>query len=232
MNENQICNYFDSIAKTYDLTNTIVSFGLHHYWRKFAMEQTGLLKGSLVLDVCCGTGMMMVDLVGRVGPEGKVFGLDFSENMLRIAKDRFKSLKHGNCEFIPGNAMDLPFPDHYFDCATIAFGLRNVPDRKKALLEIKRVLKPGAKMVSLELVKPIKPLFLQIYNFYLSNWIPLIGKIVTGNGEAFQYLHQSIIHYPQPEEVTRLLENLGFKDPRCYKLSWGIAAVHIGTKAD
>lgn len=211
--------------------NTINSFGQHNLWKRFTVNQTGLREGESALDVCCGTGMITVDLARRTGPRGKVVGLDFSENMLEIARAYVrKTGVQDIVELVQGNAMELPFPDNTFNCATIGYGLRNVPDMKKTLAEMFRVVKPGGRVVSLEFAKPYMPVFKQIYWLYLNYWIPLMGRIILNNKQAYQYLHDSIMEYPHQDEVTKIYADMGFVHPRCYQLTWGVAAVHVGMK--
>lgn len=229
--EKMVQTFFNDIARKYDLMNTIISLGRHNRWRKITVIQTALKEGETALDVCCGTGVITMDLARQVGSRGKVVGLDFSENMLEVARENVNNLDiRENIEFIQGNAMDLPFPDNTFDCATVGYGLRNVPDMKKALKEMFRVVKPGGRVVSLEFAKPYLPVFKQVYKLYLNNWIPLMGKIILNNENAYQYLHDSIMEYPHQTEVTRIFGDLGFTETRCFELTWGVAAVHVGKK--
>jgi demethylmenaquinone methyltransferase / 2-methoxy-6-polyprenyl-1,4-benzoquinol methylase len=231
--ELQIQRFFHDIAGIYDLTNTLTSFGVHNYWRRTAVTKTDLPKGGLGLDVCCGTGKITMDLARKTGPRGKIIGLDFSENMLSVARRHLDGFDFkNNVELVCGNAMDLPFPDNTFDCAITGYGLRNVLDMKKTLLEMKRVVKPGGRVVSLELAKPYLPVFKQIYLLYMSRWVPLVGQIVAKNKEAYRYLYHSMVAYPHQNEVTRIYRELGFENPQCYELTWGIAAVHVGVKPD
>ncbi|HEX3043639.1 MAG TPA: class I SAM-dependent methyltransferase, partial [Bacillota bacterium] len=148
--------FFNSIAERYDLLNNLVSFGRHHSWRKFLVRQAVgkalLARTKSFLDVCCGTGMITVDLADRLGPTGQVIGLDFSEQMLAIARNA--PTLFGNVSFIYGNALGLPFPENTFDCVTTGYGLRNVGELHRFLTEMKRVTKPGGRVISLELAKP------------------------------------------------------------------------------
>lgn len=229
--EKQIYLIFNAIAGRYDIVNTLASFGRHIYWRRFAVAKTGLKKGGAALDVCCGTGMITIDLARIAGPEGKVIGLDFSEKMLDMAERNLKrSRLKKQVQLIQGNAMNLPFADNVFDCAVTGYGLRNVPDLRKVLLEMKRVIKPGGRIVSLELAKPRLPVFKEIYALYLNLWIPFLGAVVTGEKQAYKYLHDSLAAYPHQDEVTAIYQELGFEDPRCYELTLGIAAVHVAGK--
>ncbi|MGE5606417.1 MAG: bifunctional demethylmenaquinone methyltransferase/2-methoxy-6-polyprenyl-1,4-benzoquinol methylase UbiE, partial [Bacteroidota bacterium] len=193
---------FNTIAPYYDLINSLASFGRHRYWRQTLIELSGVFQGASVLDVCCGTGMITLELAEKAGPRGKVVGVDFSEGMLRVARrKREKSKFRSNIELIEANALKLPFAENTFDCAVIGYGLRNVADLKQALLEIKRVIKPGAGFASLELAHPYLPIFKQLYYLYLNHWIPFIGQLLAGSKQAYQYLDESIRNYPNQHRV-------------------------------
>lgn len=212
--------------------NNLVSFGRHHSWRRFlvreAISETVSRGCGKYLDVCCGTGMITVDLANRVGQAGEVIGLDFSGEMLAIA--RKTPTWFGNVSFIYGNALELPFPDNTFDCVTTGYGLRNVGALPRFLAEMKRVAKPGGRVISLELAKPYLAGFKQIYQLYLNFWVPLIGQILARNRAAYQYLRDSVVNYPHQREVTKIFREVGFEDVKCYELTWGVAAVHVGRK--
>lgn len=224
-------DFFNQIAPHYDLVNSLASFGRHHYWRRTLIELSGVFLGASVLDVCCGTGMITIGLAEKAGTQGKVVGVDFSEGMLQIARKNCNKSRSGKTiELLQADALKLPFAANTFDCAVIGYGLRNVNNLKRALLEIKRVIKPGARLASLELAHPYPPVFKQLYYLYLNHWIPLIGKLLAGNRNAYQYLDESVQNYPEQGQVTKIFSELGFLNPQCYELTWGIAAIHIGTK--
>lgn len=222
---------FNTIAPHYDLINALTSFGRHHYWGRALIELSGVSQGATALDVCCGTGMITLRLAEKVGPRGKVVGIDFSEGMLRIARKKAEKSKfRSTIELVEANALKLPFAENTFDCALIAYGLRNVADLKQALLEIRRVIKPGGRLASLELAHPYLPVFKQLYYLYLNHWIPFIGQLLTGNKPAYQYLDESIRNYPNQHKVTEIFGKLGFLNPQCYELTFGIASIHTGIK--
>jgi demethylmenaquinone methyltransferase / 2-methoxy-6-polyprenyl-1,4-benzoquinol methylase len=230
--EQQVLNIFDSIAKKYDVMNSLMSFGIHKFWQKIAIKKANVPVGGKVLDVCCGTGMITMDLARKAGPEGIVIGIDFSNNMLNIAKTHLEHFKFKKTiELIHANALAIPFPDNTFDCATIGYGLRNIADPKKVLTEIKRVVKPGGRVVSLEMAKPYLKVFKQIYYVYLNNWVPFLGRVFGHNNNAYRYLHDSIVSFIHQNEVTKIYEELEFKNIQCSQLTWGIVAVHVGTKS-
>ncbi len=222
---------FAAIARRYDLLNTVLSFNQDRYWRRFAIRQTGLQVGGKALDVCCGTGMMVLAEAEIVGEHGHVTGLDFSRPMLDVAAERIAKTKYGGrIELVEGNAMALPFADNTFDCATIAFGLRNVPDILQTIKEMRRVVRPGGKVVSLELGKPSAPVFKQLYYLYFEHLLPLLGKLGVGREGPYRWLPESLKLYPHQTEVRELFEKAGLRDARFFELTGGITAVHVGTK--
>jgi demethylmenaquinone methyltransferase/2-methoxy-6-polyprenyl-1,4-benzoquinol methylase len=175
--------------------------------------------------------MITLGLAEKAGTRGRVVGVDFSEEMLRIARrNREKSKYRARIELIEADALKLPFTANTFDCAVIGYGLRNVADQRQALLEIKRVIKPGAGIAALELAHPYLPVFEDLYYLYLNHWIPLIGKLLAGNKWAYQYLDESVRNYPNQHMITELLSELGFLNPQCHELTFGIASIHIGFK--
>ncbi|GAW91887.1 demethylmenaquinone methyltransferase [Calderihabitans maritimus] len=224
---------FSSIAHRYDLLNTLLSFNRDRYWRYFAVKQTGLRPGGKGLDVCCGTGKLAIEQAKVVGPAGKVVGLDFCENMLEVGKKNVARTPYRDIiEFVQGNAIDLPFPDNTFDCATIGFALRNVPDIEKTISEMMRVVRPGGKVVSLELAKPSLPVFKQLYYFYFNRLVPFLGRLGVGLEGPYSYLPNSLKSFPHQEEIRQLFAGVGLEDARYYELTGGIVAVHVGTKPE
>ena len=229
--KNKMKAIFDSLAHNYDFTNTVMSFGIHHYWRRFAIARTGLKPGEKALDLCCGTGMITADLAERVGPTGSVIGMDLSGEMLMVADKRLK--KRGlakRVSLILGNVSDLPFPAEFFDCVTIGYGLRNVIDPERVLIESHRVLKPGGVIVAIESAKPAFSIFRMAYYAYLKYWIPLVGRIICHNQSAFCYLGDSIIDFPSPQIIADLFCEVNFNEVKYNTLSLGIMAVFTGKK--
>jgi demethylmenaquinone methyltransferase/2-methoxy-6-polyprenyl-1,4-benzoquinol methylase len=228
--EQLVQTIFDSIANQYDIINNLMSFGLHHAWRKFLINQTELKQGQLVLDVCCGTGSVTFDLAAKVGNNGQVIAVDLSSKMLSIAESKLAQKKLSNIQFIKANALYLPFPENTFDCLTIAYGLRNVANIQLALSELHRVIKPGGKIVSLEMTTPIIPVIKEVYNYYLKSWVPWIGSKIARNRWAYQYLNESIRNFPSSETILHFFDQTGFINTKCFKLCFGIVAVHSGIK--
>ncbi|MFC7442132.1 demethylmenaquinone methyltransferase [Laceyella putida] len=227
-----VLQVFESIAKDYDRMNTLLSFYQHKRWRKFTMKKMAVKPGDTAIDVCCGTGDWAIALA-EASHTGRVVGLDFSANMLQVAQAKLseKGLEQ-RVELVEGNAMQLPFPDHSFDHATIGFALRNVPDLVQVLKEMKRVVKPGGQIVSLELSKPTWPPFRAVYFLYFERILPWLGKLFANRYEQYRWLPESLIHFPDYMELARIMrEEVGLIDVEVYPLTGGITALHIGRKS-
>jgi len=229
--EEYVHSVFSSIAHRYDLLNTTLSFNRDKYWRKFTVEHSGLKPGGRGLDVCCGTGMLALEQARVVGLRGQVVGLDFCENMLARAVENIKRTPYREViELVKGNAMDLPFPDNSFNCATIGLALRNVPDIRKTIDEMRRVVKPGGRVVSLELAKPGAPGFKQLYYLYFNHMVPLLGRLGVGLKGPYNWLPNSLKTFPHQAEIRDIFTEVGLADAHYHELTGGIVAVHIGTK--
>lgn len=222
---------FSIIAPRYDILNRLLSFDRDRYWRRVAVDRMGLRPGQQGLDICCGTGLMTVEQARRVGPDGKVVGLDFCQRMLDIAAANIaKNACEPEIALVEGNALALPFDDDSFDGATIGFALRNVSDIRAVLGEMRRVVRPGGKVVSLELAKPSLPVFKQLYYLYFEKILPLIGRLGLGVDGPYQWLPESLRRLPQQAEICRMFGDVGLKDVVCRELTGGIVAVYTGTK--
>lgn len=222
---------FSTIASKYDYTNVLMSLGIHRHWQKRMVQTAGSVNGQVVLDLCCGTGQVTLDLGRKVGKEGMAIGVDFNEAMLEVATLRLeKCIYRNRIRLIRANANNLPFPENTFDCATIAYGLRNVDDPVRVLQEMKRVTKPGGRIVSLEITQPELPVIRELFELYLKFWIPFLGSLVTDNRSAYQYLHDSIKQFIHPAQLTGIMYNVGFEHITCQPLSLGIATIHSGRK--
>ena len=221
---------FESIAPKYDLMNDIISFRRHKAWRKFAMRKMDVKPGQTALDVCCGTADWTIALAKANGG-AETIGLDFSRSMLQIGQAKVdKQGLSGQIKLIEGNAMNLPFPDNTFDFVTIGFGLRNVPDIDQVLREMRRVAKPGGKVVCLETSKPDWQPFKGIYYFYFEKILPLLGKWFAKKYEQYKWLPESLKTFPNLQELAERFRAAGLRNVRAYPLTWGVAALHIGTK--
>ncbi|MCG9966473.1 demethylmenaquinone methyltransferase [Pelotomaculum terephthalicicum JT] len=222
---------FSSIAHRYDFLNTALSFNRDKYWRKFAVKLTGLTPGGEGLDVCCGTGMLTLELAKAAGLKGRVVGVDFCADMLAKAVVNIGGTPYREViELVEGNALSLPFPENTFDCATIGFALRNVPDIRKTIDEMRRVVKPGGKVVSLEFAKPGIPVFKQIYYFYLNCVIPVLGRLGAGLSGPYKWLPESLKMFPHQSEIRDIFTDAGLTGACYYELTGGIVAVHVGEK--
>ena len=224
----QVHTVFQNISQKYDRLNNIISFEQHKVWRKHVMSTMNVQKGSKALDVCCGTADWTIALSEAVGSKGQVAGLDFSENMLEVGKQKTASLE--NIQLVHGDAMNLPFDDNSFDYVTIGFGLRNVPDYLSALKEMHRVLKPGGMVVCLETSQPTLPLFKQIYSLYFKFVMPIFGKMFAKSKEEYEWLQQSTFGVPDKQTLKGLFFEAGFNDIIVRSFTGGVAAMHLGYK--
>lgn len=223
---------FESIAPKYDFMNDLLSFRRHKAWRKFTMKAMNVRPGQSAIDVCCGTCDWTIQLAKASGT-GEIIGLDFSGNMLEVGSAKIRECGlDGRIRLIRGNAMDLPFEDDRFDYATIGFALRNVPDIRRVLKEMRRVVKPGGAVVSLELSKPTRQPLKSVYFFYFRKVLPLLGKLIAKRYEQYKWLPESLESFPDYRELANIFEEVGLRDVRTYPLTGGIAAVHIGIKGE
>ncbi len=223
-------NMFDTIAGKYDLMNSIASLGMDKLWRKKAARECATLPGGSYLDVCTGTGMLALELARLVRPGGRVVGIDFSRNMLAIARERVKCLGFENIDLVEGDALSLPFNSDTFDCVTLAFCLRHFESIEEAVREMVRVAKPGGRIVILEFSRSTIPLYNKVYSFYLNRIVPMLGKAIVGNADAYCYLADSVKNFPVREELKAIMENLGLKNVKYYELGMGAIAIHRGVK--
>lgn len=229
--EKLVANVFHSVAAKYDLMNDLMSFGIHRLWKKFTIDYSGVRKGQYVLDLAGGTGDFSAKFSHLVGANGKVVLSDINQSMLDVGKEKLQNLGIvGNIEYVQANAEALPFPDNYFDCVVISFGLRNVTNKDKALKSIFRVLKPGGRLLVLEFSKPIiKPLS-KIYDLYSFNVLPKIGEFVVNDGDSYKYLAESIRMHPDQKTLANMMIEQGFEAVNFYNLTGGIVALHRGYK--
>jgi len=220
---------FSSVADRYDLMNDLMSFGIHRLWKRFTLSQTGLKPGQLALDVAGGTGDLTRGLAKQVGENGRVVLADINAAMLQNGRRRLVDAGiAGNVEYVQADAENLPFPDTYFDCITIAFGLRNVTRKEAALANMYRVLKPGGKLLILEFSKPTAPGLKPVYDFYSFKVLPQIGKLVARDEASYRYLAESIRVHPDQETLKTMMAAAGFERCSYFNLSGGIVALHRG----
>lgn len=229
-NEEFVHEVFESIAPKYDLMNDIISFRRHKAWRKFTMRKMNVQPGQTAIDICCGTCDWTLALAEASKP-GKVVGLDFSQKMLEVGEQKIISSGYDQqIELVQGNAMELPFPDNSFDYATIGFGLRNVPDLRQVLKEMRRVVKPGGLVVCLEMSKPTWQPFKAIYYFYFEQVMPLQGKFIAKRHKEYKWLPQSLEAFPGRKELANIFSEIGLQNVKDYPLTGGVAALHTGMK--
>jgi demethylmenaquinone methyltransferase/2-methoxy-6-polyprenyl-1,4-benzoquinol methylase len=229
--EEFVHSVFESIAPKYDLMNDILSFRRHKAWRHFTMKKMDVKPGSKAIDLCCGTCDWTISLAKASGT-GAMIGLDFSQNMLDYGAVKIQ--EYGldkQITLVRGNAMSLPYEDGSFDYATIGFALRNVPDLVKVIEEMQRVVKPGGMVVSLELSKPTWQPFKGLYYFYFKYILPFLGKWIAKSYEQYKWLPESLIHFPDHQQLADIFRNIGLTDVQVYPLTGGIAALHIGIKS-
>jgi demethylmenaquinone methyltransferase / 2-methoxy-6-polyprenyl-1,4-benzoquinol methylase len=225
LTEPQVRAMFDRIAGFYDVMNTVMTAGLHHRWRARAADLAALVAGDSALDVACGTGDLAIELSRRVGGDGEVIGSDFAQEMLERARAKAPAL-----QWDLGNALDLPYASNRFDAATVGFGARNFSDLDRGLAEMARVVKPGGRVVVLEITTPRKPPLSTFYSLWFDRIVPLIGRL-TGEDEAYTYLPSSVKRFPGPEGLAAAMQRAGLREIRWILTAGGIIALHVGTKA-
>jgi len=224
---------FHSVARRYDLMNDLMSGGLHRAWKDVLVATVNPPKGDRPfahLDLAGGTGDVAFRVAKAGGPETKITVADINTEMLAVGRERAEKLGRGDIEFIEGNAEKLPFPDKSYDCVTIAFGIRNVPQIDLALKEAYRVLKFGGRFLCLEFSSVDVPGLDRLYDLYSFNVIPQVGRAVTGDAEAYRYLVESIRKFPKPTVFADMIRNAGFGRVSYDKLTGGVVALHSGWK--
>jgi len=227
----QVRSMFDRIAGVYDLMNTAMSAGLHHRWRERAADRAELEPGESALDVCCGTGDLAFALASRVGSEGHVIGSDFSEAMLDLAREKAASREVVPVRFEWADALALPYDDASFDAVTVGFGVRNLADLDHGVAEMARVLRPGGRLVILEITQPRRPPLSTFYAIWFDRLVPLLGTI-AGDREAYTYLPESVKRFPPPEGLAMILDRAGLERIRYTILAGGIIAIHSGVRGE
>jgi demethylmenaquinone methyltransferase/2-methoxy-6-polyprenyl-1,4-benzoquinol methylase len=228
--EQRVHQVFQTIYENYDTMNSVISFQRHIAWRRDTMKRMDVRPGSISLDICCGTADWTLAMAEKVGSGGEAYGLDFSENMLKIGQTKVERSGMSNITLIHGNAMDLPFDNDSFDYVTIGFGLRNVPDLDQVLREMHRVVKPGGIVVCLETSQPTIPVFKQLYYGYFRYVMPLLGKVFAKSYREYSWLQESAKDFPGRDELTERFRKAGLVDIEVKPYSGGVAATHIGFK--
>lgn len=227
----KVAEVFHSVADKYDVMNDVMSFGVHRLWKRFTLAQTGLKNGQRVLDLAGGTGDLALKMSRMVGPSGEVVLSDINASMLANGRDRLTDEGvAGNIRYVQANAECLPFPDDYFDCITMAFGLRNVTDKDMALRSMYRILKPGGRLLVLEFSKPVAPGLAPVYDIYSFKLLPMMGKLIANDEESYRYLAESIRMHPDQETLKGMMQEAGFERCDYHNLTGGIVALHKGFK--
>ena len=232
---------FDRIARVYDRMNSVMTAGRHHRWRARAADLAQLAPGARALDVACGTGDLALELAGRLGPGGEVVACDFSEQMLELARAKVAqrdaaAAPGGAAE--PGapvrvewaNALELPYRDDEFAAATVGFGARNFSDLERGLTEMARVVRPGGRVVVLEITTPTRPPLSTVYRVWFDRVVPALGR-GAGDSDAYTYLPSSVRRFPAPRELAATMERCGMRRIKCVLTAGGIIAIHAGEVA-
>lgn len=226
-----VADVFHSVASKYDLMNDLMSFGVHRYWKRFTIECAAARPGMKVLDLAGGTGDLTAKFSHLVGETGEVVLADINDSMLKVGRAKLHDLGVvGNVSYVQANAEALPFPDNHFDIITIAFGLRNVTEKEKALKSMQRILKPGGKLLVLEFSKPQNALMQKAYDFYSFQVIPRMGSMVAGDAESYRYLSESIRVHPDQETLKQMMLDAGFDQADYVNMTNGVVALHRGYK--
>ncbi|MDZ4202844.1 MAG: bifunctional demethylmenaquinone methyltransferase/2-methoxy-6-polyprenyl-1,4-benzoquinol methylase UbiE [Gallionella sp.] len=224
----KVAGVFTSVASKYDIMNDLMSVGLHRIWKRFAVGQANVHQGQRVLDIAGGSGDLSRLFLDRVGSTGQVVLTDINNAMLRVGRDRLldegKATPTAQCD-----AEHLPFPDNYFDCVSIAFGLRNVTHKDAALREMHRVLKPGGRVIVLEFSKVAKPLE-KMYDLYSFKLLPKMGELIANDADSYRYLAESIRMHPGQEELKQMMVDAGLERVEYFNMTGGVVAVHRGYK--
>ncbi len=219
---------FSSVARKYDVMNDLMSLGLHRLWKKFTLEASGVRAGQRVLDVASGSGDLARAFAKRTGPQGQTWATDINGEMLAVGRDRLLDagllLPAVRCD-----AEALPFPSNYFDCVSVAFGLRNMTRKDRALAEMQRVLRPGGCLLVLEFSKVWKPLE-KPYDWYSFNVLPQLGQRIAGDADSYRYLAESIRMHPDQQTLREMMEQAGLEDVEFFNMAAGVVALHRGRK--
>ncbi|MBD1577275.1 MULTISPECIES: bifunctional demethylmenaquinone methyltransferase/2-methoxy-6-polyprenyl-1,4-benzoquinol methylase UbiE [Vibrio] len=227
----KVAEVFHSVAAKYDIMNDLMSVGIHRLWKRFTIDCSGVRPGHKVLDLAGGTGDLTAKFSRIVGDTGHVILADINNSMLNVGRDKLRDLGVvGNVHYVQANAEELPFPDDHFDCITIAFGLRNVTDKDKALRSMFRVLKPGGRLLVLEFSKPQMQALSKVYDAYSFHLLPKIGQVIANDADSYRYLAESIRMHPDQDTLKGMMDEAGFEQTSYFNLTGGIVALHRGYK--
>ncbi len=227
----RVARHFDAVARKYDMMNTLLSFGIHHAWKRAAVRALALPKGAQVIDVCGGTADLAILAARAAGPSGRVSVYDINRTMMGYGRPKTVSAGlGGRIDFVQGNAEAISFPDNSFDAAMVGFGIRNVTHMKTAFSEMFRVLRPGGRLMCLEFSKPAWAPFRWLYDLYSFYAMPALGQLIAGNRAGYLLLTESIRLFPTPDELAAVLAGIGFSRVGYRRLTNGIAVIHLGRK--
>jgi demethylmenaquinone methyltransferase / 2-methoxy-6-polyprenyl-1,4-benzoquinol methylase len=224
----KVAEVFHSVASKYDVMNDLMSAGLHRIWKKFTIAQAAVRPGFKVLDIAGGTGDLSKEFAKQAGASGEVWLTDINESMLRVGRDRLLNLGIITPTMLC-DAEKIPFPDNYFDRVTVAFGLRNMTHKDVALAEMRRVLKPGGKLLVLEFSK-VSNALQKPYDTYSFSVLPWLGKVIANDSESYRYLAESIRMHPDQETLKTMMQDAGLDCVKYFNLTTGVAALHTGVK--
>ena len=231
LSEEEVNQLFSRVAGKYDLMNNVISLGTQRAWRKALFNQLQVGPGADCLDLCCGTGDLTIALAEQVGRTGRVIGLDFNQEMLKLAEKKARARElQKDIELVQADAMHLPFKDNSFDVVTIGFGLRNVPDANQVLREVQRVLRPGGVFGCLEMSQPTNPIVRLGWKGYFTLF-PVFAKVFGGNYQDYRYLKKTSQAFVSATELKHMMEEAKLTAVTVTKLNLGAGAVHTGYKA-
>ena len=229
--EGRVRQHFDTVAKNYDFMNSLLSLGIHHLWKRSAVQMMTLAPGNRILDVCGGTGDLAILAARTIGPAGRVIIYDINRAMIQAGLHKIADTDiEQRISHVQGNAESISFPDADFDAAMVGFGIRNVTHMKIGFEEMYRVLKPGGKMMCLEFSKPTFPPFRWLYDFYSFYIMPFLGELIAGSRQAYTHLPETIRMWPLPDELSEILREIGFSSVSYRSLTNGIAVIHLAVK--
>ncbi len=223
---------FARIARRYDLMNRLMTGGRDVTWRRFVVEQAALSPGGMALDAATGTADIALELARQNGDgmgDGMVVGLDFCQEMMEVGQDKVAAAG-ARVRFVAGDMLHLPFPDNTFQAVTTGFAMRNVTDIPGTFAEMRRVVRPGGRVVCLEIARPGSLLFRPLFRLYFYRLVPLMGALISGQDEAYSYLPHSLTDFPAPDELAATMEEVGLRQVRYTRLNLGTVAVHVGVK--